>query len=454
MTDLLLIALCTGSVLWATRRGLSAGFPLAVALLVFLPGSLRIDLPGALPELTIHRIILGVLLWRWWSGPRLTGGADTMKLGLIFGLMLSSRLLSLVFSVTPAASFKEFLGFALETVLFYSICRAALSVPGTVAATGKSVVLSLVAVAGVAGVERYAHVSIPYEMFSQFYHCNNGVQSTYPHRILLGYAMAMGLPLALLLIGRSEGRRRLGWWAALAALVGACFLADSRGGWLGMAIAGTLCLFFGDGPTRRRCLLLLGAALLMLVLRDGVRETIASRFRDTYKTGSYKGTSYQYRWRLWHVASAEISHSPERLLFGYGGQSTESMDLSHYFRQMEGGMTSKTGYTSWDNHYASDLIEFGLYGFILIGGAYAAIVLQLARARLRADPDTRAMLGAALVAATVFLFARTNVFIFGEQPRYLFWIIIAVAAAACRRTAPADETTLCADSSLPDPVRP
>lgn len=454
MTDLVLIVLVTGSVVWATRRSLSAGFPLAVALLVFLPGTLRIALPGALPELTVHRLILAVLLWRWWSGPRLPAGPDSVKLGLVFGLMLSSRLASLVFSVTPAASIKEFLAFALETVLFYYVCRAALSVPGTVEAAARAVVLSLVAVAGVAGVERYAHISLPYELFAQFHHCNNGVQSTYPHRILLGYAMAMGLPLSLLLIGRADGRRRLGWWAALFALVGACFLADSRGGWLGMAMAGTLCLLLGDGPTRRRCLLLLGAALVMLVLRDGVRETIASRFRDTYQTGSYKGTSYQYRWRLWHVAAAEISRSPERLLFGYGGQSTESMDLSHYFRQMEGGMTAKTGFTSWDNHYASDLIEFGLYGFILISGGYAVILMQLARARFRADPETRAILGAALGAATVFLFARTNVFIFGEQPRYLIWIIIAVAAASCRRTAPADQTVLCDDTTLPDPVRP
>ena len=83
MLDLVFIAIAALAVWRATRRGLSAGFPLAAALFVLLPGQLRIELPGALPELTVHRILLAILI----QGPAL--GAALVATGgtsITFGL--------------------------------------------------------------------------------------------------------------------------------------------------------------------------------------------------------------------------------------------------------------------------------------------------------------------------------------------------------------------------------
>lgn len=443
MLDFLMIAGFAAAVFRATRPGLAAGFPLAAALLILLPGQLRIEVPGLPMEITIHRIILGILLLRWVREPR--GGPAPAVAGhtFVLGLLLGSRLLSDVLSVTPGASLKDLFTFAIETVAYFHLARSALASAAAQAATVRAVTFALLVVAGIAFIERYAGVSLPVLMFANFKYLFDGIQSTYPHRILLGYAMAMGTPLALILIDRAATpAQRLLWWLGLLALVTACFLADSRGGWLGMALAGTLSFGTGSRRTRLRCLALAALAAVAVLLRPGIRETIVARITDTYAPDTYKAVSYQYRWRLWEVAYSEITRSPLRMLFGYGGLSTEMMDLSGYFRPQEGGTAGKIGFTSWDNHYASDLIEFGFVGVGLELLLYAAFLVHVTRRWHAAPLPAQPLIGAALVSSIVFMFARTNVFIFGEPLKFLFWTIVALGTAAVRSGAVTDPTAL------------
>jgi O-antigen ligase len=433
MLDLFLIALAAFAVLRATRHDLAAGFPLAAALLILLPGQLRIEVPGSFPEITVHRVILGILLLRRIQAPRLGQSYQMVGYTFALGLLLASRLFSDLLSVTPGSSLKDLLNFTIETFIYFHLARFALATAAARLATVRAVALSLLLVAGVAFVERYTGVSLPLLVIGHFKYCYDGIQSTYPHRILLGYAMAMGAPLVLMLIdaARTPGRRR-GWWLVLFALIGTCFFADSRGGWMGMALGIALCFVTGSGQTRRRCLGLLALALVVIVLRPGIRETILSRVTDTYASDTYKATSYQYRWRLWNVAYSEITRSPERLLFGYGGLSTETMDLSQYFPSQAGGTSGKIGYTSWDNHYASDLIEFGLVGLTLELLLYALLLVHLWRRWLAGSEEIRPLIIATLVSSVVFVFARTNVYIFGEPLKFLFWTVVALGTAAAQ----------------------
>ena len=432
MLDLLLIAGIAAGVFRATRHGLAAGFPLAAALLGLLPGQLRIELPGSPMEITVHRVILVILLLRWIREPRLGAAPAVAGHTFVLGLLLGSRLLSDVLSVTPGPSLKDLFTFAIETVVYFHLARFALASAATQLATVRAVTVALLIVAGIAFVERYAGVSLPLLVLANFKYCFDGIQSTYPHRILLGYAMAMGTPLVLVLLDAAAPARRRLWWLVLLALVAVCFLADSRGGWLGMVLAGTLSLAIGSRGTRLRCLALGALAAIILLLRPGIRETIVSRIVDTYATDTYKAVSYQYRWRLWQVAYSEIARSPQRTLFGYGGLSTEQMDLSEYFRSQEGGTTGKIGFTSWDNHYASDLIEFGFVGVGFELLLYAAFLIHVVRRWRTAPRSARPLIGAALVSSIVFMFARTNVFIFGEPLKFLFWTIVALGTTAVR----------------------
>jgi len=418
-------------VMWrATRDDLAQGLPLAAGLMVLLPGQLKIGTPGEQPEITIHRILLFILMLRWANRPREHSSVEGRGLLITLGLVLATHVVSTLISVTPARSVKDLLAFAFESVIYFYLACRALESPSIRQQTMRAMALGLTGVAAIAFVERYAGVSVPVLLFPHFHYCADGIQSTYPHRILLGYAMAMGAPLTLYVIDQAVTTwRRIGWWTALAMQVIACFLADSRGGWLGMALGGACCFVFGSRATQRRCLGLLSLAVIALLLRPGVRETIVSRINETYAQDSYRGLSYQYRWRLWHVAVSEIGRSPERLLFGYGGLSTETMDLSQYFRSGEGGTARKIGYTSWDNHYASDLIEFGVVGFGLDIVLYGGVLLQLLRLHRRGR-DARPLIGATLAGAAIFLFARSNVCIFSEQLRFLFWTTVAIGVTA------------------------
>lgn len=443
MTDLFILGLAVVAVLFASRRGLVAGYPLALGLMVFLPDTLRLELPGIWPEVTVHRLIMLVLFVRWALAPAESERAPTTRLlGVVLALLLASRAISTAFSITPAPSLKDLLSFAIETVLFTHLSVAALPTLAAARAALRALGVAATAVAAVALVERYTGVSLPAVTLAGFKHCHDGIQSTFPHRILLGYAMAVALPINLQLFALAQTRAgRLAWGGATLAVITACFLADSRGGWLGMALAGATVFALGPRPVRRACVVLAALAALTLLLRPGIRDTITARITDTYAGDSYKAVSYRYRWLLWDVAFAEIDRTPERFLFGYGGLSTESMDLSHYFHEQQGGMTLKTGFTSWDNHYASDLMEFGVVGLGLEVLGYLALVLQLVLARRHAPPAYRDLLTVALIGTAVLLFARTNVYLFGQQPKLLAWALIALGAAANRTPATAPAAT-------------
>jgi len=155
---------------------------------------------------------------------------------------------------------------------------------------------------------------------------------------------------------------------------------------------------------------------------------------STFESDTLKGASYEYRWILWRVAASEINVAPARLLFGYGGYSTEFMDLSRYFERQRGGTAAKIGHTSWDNQYAADLIEFGYVGLIAECVLYATILCHLINLWLGAVGPARATMGAITVSCGVFLFAMSNVYIFAPQLRFMFWILVAVAVNLQRQS--------------------
>jgi O-antigen ligase len=428
--DHILIALVAVLVFRATRGGLAEGFPTAVFWLILLPRHLRIEHSAQIPELTAHRIILLILLFRWVQSPRVVVPRSGNLTGVLV-ISLIARCISDVFSITPGPSAKDFVVFALETCAFYALAASALTSTENRYVALRAATFALLLVAAIALLERYAGFNLPLVALSSFSYNSDGIQSTFPHRILLGFAMAMGTPLALLLLDRAKRRaQRIFYWLAVFALIATCFLADSRGGWLGMALGGGLSFVIGSRRTKRRCAAILMLAALTLLVRPGIRATISGRAMDTLAEGSYKGASYQYRWRLWNVAFSEINKSPERLLFGYGGLSTESMDLSQYFPPQKGGAPDKLGFTSWDNNYASDLIEFGLLGLGTEILLYGTIAIRLFRRTRTSPPPLRPFFGMLLASVLIFLFAQTNVYIFSEQLKFFFWTLVAVGLTA------------------------
>jgi O-Antigen ligase len=441
MLDIVLILLAAGAVfVVAQRSGFPKGTCVAIALLVSLSPDLDIA-----PAVTVHRVILAVLVLLWLQAPRGTAVRGRLPFFSILLVILCAHVGSLLISITPSelsvpeprgSSLKDCIAFVVEILLFYRVVGSTLTTPAAGLAALRALVYGLACVAVVALIERYFRIILPVILFSHFKYLLDGIQSTYPHRILLGYAMAMGMPVALSLLDLAPSKKQKWWmWVVVFLTAAACFLADSRGGWIGMAIGGAISFLFGTAQTRKRCLWVVVLAMATLTFKPGVRDTIVDRYTETLDKGSYKETSYSYRWKLWHVAFSETNKSPERFLFGYGGQSTQGMDLSRYFGHEEGGTAVKIGFTSWDNHYAADLMEFGWVGLGLEIILYAAILLGLLRRWLDAKGAVKGVLGGLIAVCVIYFFAKSNVYIFSAQLNFVFWTVVVVGCVAFRTQA-------------------
>jgi hypothetical protein len=259
MLDIVLILVAAGAVFIVAQQSFSKGTCVAIALLVALSPDLDVA-----TVLTVHRVILAVLLLLWLQGPGGRAVAGRMPFVTILGVILCAHIVSLTISLTPAAlavpeprgsSLKDCIAFAVEILLFYKVVGSTLTTPGAGLAALRALVYGLAAVAVVALIERYFRIILPVILFSHFRYLMDGIQSTYPHRILLGYAMAMGMPVALSLLDLAPTKRQKSMmWGVVILTAVACFLADSRGGWIGMAIGGAISFLLGTAQTRKRCL--------------------------------------------------------------------------------------------------------------------------------------------------------------------------------------------------------
>ncbi len=185
-------------------------------------------------------------------------------------------------------------------------------------------------------------------------------------------------------------------------------------------------LMLGTMKIRKWVILMSVVGAIALLLRPGVWETIYGLGNSTLDPTSHRGKSYNYRWELWKVAFHEISKSPARFLFGHGGQTTDFMDLADMFDF--GGGTRKTGFTSWDSQYASDLMEFGVIGLLARIALYTQIMMALLKRWVRSGQEYRNLAAGIFLGVSLYLFAQTNVAMFSPQLNYLFWALVAIGS--------------------------
>ena len=433
--NLLELATIIGCLCWfilTLRKDVRRGLCVGVTIFVILPHQVKLELSGP-ADFTIQRLMLiGLLpfLPRLWRDSPGWGGVPFLR-GLL--AVAAAQLVSMVFSVWFTASLKGFLSFTFEIIVFYAIISVSIRDWEDVTNLIRAICRGLVIVAILAFVEKYSSISIFRALSGMQVKSALGVTATYPHRILLGYAMAMAIPLLLVLIDWSKpGRPRLLAWTALFAAVAACYFSTSRGPWMGAILASVGMMIMAGRASARRLIVLFVLAVVVMIVRPGVWGTISGLSKQSFESDTLKGRSYEYRWILWHVAWSEITKSPVRLVFGYGGHSTESMDLGHYFAKESGGTAVTIGFTSWDNNLACDLIEFGVAGFMIEIVLYISVMKTLLLAWWRTDMEKRQLLAAIIGAAGIYLFALTNVYIFSPQLNYLFWTLVAVGIGATR----------------------
>jgi len=422
--DFILILISSFVTLRRFRLGLGSGLAATVFFLVLLPTEVRLPTPGALPELTAHRILLMLAAWQVFRDRDGDWPISLPGMGLIV-LVAIIRGCSTLISISFLPALKDFLGFILETALFFMVIGKGLRTPDAVRKVAWSTMWALVAVAAIATVEKYRGINLAAHFIPGMLDNGREVSATFRHRILLGYSLAMGFPLVLgLWTLAATKKQKYAANVGMLMLPAACYFANSRGAWAGMALAGMMMAITGSKELRRRLALLGVLGLAVLILRPGVLDTINSRWEHTKDTNTLKGKSASYRLELWRVAYNHLSKSPERFLLGYGGHSTQQMDLASEFQF--GGNAGALGYTSWDSEYAVTLMQFGFAGFLAEIFLYIFLAVKCYQAWRAAPLEIQPLIAGCGAAVAVYLWAMTNVAIFNPQLKFLFWTMIAI----------------------------
>jgi O-antigen ligase len=412
--------------LWVLlRRDFVGGLAYAIVIFIACTHLLRIPTPGVLPELSIHRLVLLILLFFWIQQRDRQQRLLDVPLARYMGVWSLVAFISLLGSLDHVASIKRYFDYVLEFFLLYIIVITSLRNREDAFRILTAACIGLVIVSVLAIVERHSGFNVVDQFIASMDEEAGrvrDVRATYRHRILLGAGMAMGWPLAFYFSqnARSRSSRWLAWLAVLA-LLAACYYSMSRGPWLAAVLAGGILFVFGSAGIRKPLVLVVCLAALVLVTRPGVFSTVSGYATRTVDADSFKGGTFRYRFDLWRVAHAEVIKSPWRLLFGHGPGSgaNQSLDwtltVSAKDHQIE----------SWDNDFAYVLYQYGFLGLFATLALYAAIPWRLiSRARLAtgSERDLYVCLGAS---ALVLFFMMTNVMIFARQLYYLLWIATA-----------------------------
>jgi hypothetical protein len=463
---ILVISLCfLGALLvplvWKLRKDFPAGLAYGVFLCVSMSTFLRVPLPGALPQLTVFRLVLIIAFLFWLRQPR-TGRLRDLpffKWFLFWGIANFFSLL--LTTVEFLGSLKRYLDFVLELWGFYLILGSSIhNRPQALkllyaAAWGLGLVGILAFVEKYTGFNPVLYILPPDEEIGL-----RDITATYQHRILLGTGMAMALPLVFGLLSQTQRfSKKACLWGVILLVAGACYFAQSRGPWLGIGVAGAVLMMLGSYRVRlAMCVVGLFAAIV-LISRPGVYETIFNSAKVTADSDSFKGGTFQYRLELWKVAWSQVSQSGVRFLLGYGpgcGLEKEiEWDLSY--------RNKTTEISSWDNHYAYDLLQSGIIGLAARLLLYLAVARALFRSYRDAPAGDKDLLAGLLASTAVLIFMMTNVLIFSKQLNFLFWTI-AVAGSALTMPETAEdaedepvselETAGRPSDPVPDPVSP
>jgi hypothetical protein len=324
---------------------------------------------------------------------------------------------------------KDFFQFVLEVALWFVVIAGSLTERRAIEKTFWAVLLALVAVGTIAAIEKYAQVNLAAKLVAGMVDDPRTVSATFRHRILLGYALAMGFPLALIAqdLAQEKWQRVLGR-ISLFLLPAACYFSHSRGPWVGCALAAAVMGATGGHVIRKKLVILAVLGCALLVVRPGVWESISDLWTQSFDTSSIKGASANYRKELWIVAGHQVSKSAGRFLFGYGGKILESMDLSDEFdgNGKYGGSAGPLGYTSWDSEFAAHLMQFGFVGLGLELILFWVLFKTVAAGWREVAAAEGSLVSSCGAGMLVFVWAMTNVAIFNAQLVFLFWTLVAM----------------------------
>jgi hypothetical protein len=412
------------------RRDFIGGLAFTVFITVLMPVDLRVSLPGALPELTIHRLVLIAAFAAWIKDGRAIGASLRAPLWPGFIFLAAVNFVSLCFtSIDFTTSLKRYIDVVVEIAAYYLLLTSSLKTYQDGIRILSAACAALLLVGIIAWCEKYTGVNPSHAIFPHLEadpDFQRMVESTFRQRILLGTGMSMGWPLALGLyfwhIGQPDRKR----WPlfVIPVLIGACYFSQSRGPWLASAVAFAGLMLLGDNRLRRALALVAFAGGLLILFRPGVLDTVSGLSSATFQQDTHKGGTFLYRLELWRVAIDKISESPVSLLFGLGPGAGKESEIEWQLSYRNNAKQIQ----SWDNHFAYELFQYGLVGLFAICLLYAKAMAAMVSQYLQTSSHWRVLNATLLISCLVLLFMMTNVLIFVKNVNFLFWAIISASS--------------------------
>jgi hypothetical protein len=251
------------------------------------------------------------------------------------------------------------------------------------------------------------------------------VRSTFPHPILFGDGLAMGLPLCLFLLSIWKGRwQRIILWMSFLLMAWSLYKTSSRGPWIAAVFSCGALAFMVKGRVRMYLGTIVVLSALVIIARPGIRRTIVNLYESTFDNSSPIGSSYEYRHALTDAVIEAVSQEPSRTLFGYGPGTFREIGLDIYF------LARVHHWYTCDNNWALFLYETGYCGLLIMGLLFSRTLLLLLQGYRRLPSPEKHFSGVASICIVAFCFGLLSVagYNWGQQG-FMAWILISLAIA-------------------------
>jgi hypothetical protein len=435
------------SIILASRRHLENALPVFSFFVVLMPLESRLVVPGLCDFNTMRVSLLTLLILYLVRGEKRNYSPIPLKSWMLLHVVWA--VCSTLYSLSVATSVKQLISQVLEYYLLYFLIVRTI----TKLQTLYHIVFAIVMAMGICSVlalpEVYASWSIlrifPANLWITY---NGGVdpiyiewgrglraRSTFPHPILFGDALAMCIPLTLYLLSIWEKRwQRVLLWVSLALMFWAIYKTSSRGPWIATGLCTALLFILVNNRVRKYIATIVILAVVVLVSRPGVWQTVAGLYESSTDTTSPVGTSYLYRDTLSLAIKAAVASDTTRTLLGFGLGTFRELGLDITF------LNETHHWYTCDDNWAAFLYETGYVGLFIIGALLASPLWIAFRSyRLLPRPENY-LSGVLLISLIGFYFLLMSVagYSWGQQG-YLAWIFISMIVVHSRLGAQDEE---------------
>ncbi len=435
------------SIIIASRRGLERALPVFAFFVVLMPLESRLAVPGVC-DFTTMRLSLITLLVLYFvrKGERDYRPIPMKSLML---LHVSWAICSTLYSLSVVTSVKQLISQVLEYYLLYFLFVRIITKVQTLHNILFAVSMAMGVCCVISLLEAYANWSILRIFPSNLWITYNGgldplyvewgrglrVRSTFPHPILFGDALAMSIPITLYLLSIWEKKsQRLLLWLSLILMCWAIYKTVSRGPWIAAGLCCVLLFLMVNNRVRKYLLAFALLAVIVLVSRPGIWETVANLYGSSTDAASPVGASYLYRDTLTIAVKAAVAKDTTRLLLGYGLGTFRELGLDITFLDV-----TQRWYTC-DNNWDAFLYETGYVGLGIIFCLLCTPLLIALRTYIRLPRPEKNLSGVLFIALAGFYFLLMSVagYSWGQQG-YLAWILISLVVCHPRVALQRDE---------------